>query len=463
MKLRRFLSVFLLFTLLTVLFPLTSAYAVEDPDIQAKAALLVDTATGAVLYQKNAHDHLPPASITKIMTVLLVLEDVERGHLKMDQSITASTAALAGLPSDGSNADPAIVAGETMTVEDLLYCTMVVSANEACNVLAEAVAGSVSDFVELMNQRAQQLGCVDTHFANTNGYTDPNHYTSAWDIYLITREAMKFDDFNYIASATWKNIAPTNMCDHQRQLHTTNSLLDGWRYSGYQYSAAQGIKTGTTEAAGHCLVADAAKNGRQLLSILLGAETGTDENGGQRIMSFTETVRLFEWGFENFSTRTVLTSDKMIAEIPVALSKETNYVVVHPAYDAAAVLPKDVNADLSGDSLDNDLTYTVDLPESVDAPITAGDALGSITVSYQGTDYVTVPLLAVSDVTASSFLVGKAALKDFFSRTVVKVGLVLLIALIVGVVLLLKVTRNRRRYGNQNRQYRRRNYRGRRF
>lgn len=463
MKLRRFLSVFLLLALLTVLFPLTSAYAAEDPDIQAAAALLVDTATDTVLYEKDAHQQLSPASITKIMTVLLVLEDIDRGHLKMDQSITASTSALAGLPSDGSNADPAIVAGETMTVEDLLYCTMVVSANEACNILAEAVAGSVSDFVELMNQRAQQLGCADTHFCNTNGYTDPNHYTTAWDIYLITREAMKFDDFNYIASATWKNIAPTNMCDRQRQLHTTNSLLDGWRYSGYQYGPAQGIKTGTTEAAGHCLVADAAKNGRQLLSVVMGAQTDTDDNGGQRIMSFTETVRLFEWGFENFSTRTVLTADKIIAEVPVELSKETNYVVVHPAYNADAVLPKDIDANLDGDVLDNDLTYTVDLPEFVNAPIVAGDALGTITVSYHGTTYVTVPLLAVSDVSASNFLVGKAALKDFFSRTIVKVGLVVLILLIASTVFLLKATRDRRRYGSQKRNYQHRSYRGRRF
>ena len=197
MKIRRFLSVFFVTCLLcTLLTP--QALALEDPDIRAKAAILVDADSGTVLYDKNIHQELPMASITKVMSALLVLEAVDRGQLRMDQGITATESAMKGMVEDGSTAD--IKVGETLTVEQLLYCMLVISANETCNILGEAVAGSVDAFVEQMNQRAQQLGCVNTHFADATGLSDLNHYSSAWDIYLITREAMKHDVFMTIVN-----------------------------------------------------------------------------------------------------------------------------------------------------------------------------------------------------------------------------------------------------------------------
>jgi len=457
MKLRRFLSVFLLLATLSWQFMIPTAYALEPIEVEAKAALLADLDTGAVLFTQNAHDELAPASLTKVMTALLVLEAINRGEMRMNQAITATTTALAGLPDDGSNADPAIVAGETMTVEDLLFCMMVVSANEACNILAEAVSGTVADFVEAMNARAKELGCKDTHFANANGLTSPSHYTSAYDIWLMTQEALKYEDFRFICSATWKNIQPTNKCDHVRALHTTNSLLDGWRYSGYQYSYATGIKTGTTEAAGHCLVGSASKGSRNLVSVILGAETKTSESGGSDIMSFTETVRLFEWGFENFTSKEVLSQDEMIQEVPVALSKETDYVVVHPSYTASTVLPNDVEPD--------QMTRTVTLYQDVfNAPILTGDKLGTITLSYNGTDYITVPLEAVSDVNADGFLTAKYNLQQFFSKTSVRICLVILILLVAAFTFWWRVFHRQRRYGKaRNKRYRQRRYHGRRF
>ena len=179
MKIRRFLSVFLLTCLLCALFT-PQALALEDPDIRAKAAILVDGETGTVLYDKNMHEELPMASITKVMSALLVLEAVDRGQLRMDQSVTATESSMKGMVEDGSTAD--IKVGETLTVEQLLYCMLVISANETCNILGEAVSGSVDAFVEKMNQRAQELGCQNTHFANTTGLTQSGHYSSAWDI-----------------------------------------------------------------------------------------------------------------------------------------------------------------------------------------------------------------------------------------------------------------------------------------
>ena len=456
MKLRRIVSLFLCLFLLCSQTLLTTAYGIEDIHIDAKAALLVDTESGAILYEQNAYDELPPASLTKVMTALLVLEAVQSGKLRLDQTVTASASALVGLPWDGSNADPAIVPGEQMTVEDLLYCMLVVSANETCNILGEAISGSVSAFVDAMNARARALGCKNTHFANTNGLPDSQHYTSAYDLWLITRAALQYDEFRYICSATWKNIAPTNKCDHVRALHTTNSLLDGWRYSGYQYANATGIKTGTTKAAGHCLLSSASKGSRELVSVILGAETAPDGKGGTDIMSFRETVRLFEWGFDNFTTKTVLSADELIQEVPVALSKETNYVVVHPSYTATAVLANDVEPE--------SMTRTVKLyADTVNAPVTAGDELGTITLSYNGVDYATVPLLAMNDVSASRFLTAKYNIEMFFARKLVRIVLVVLLLLVILFVLWRKFRRPRRRYGRGGRNApRRSSYHGRR-
>ena len=453
MKIRRFLSVFLLTCLLCALLT-PQALALEDPDIHAKAAILVDGETGTVLYDKNMHEELPMASITKVMSALLVLEAVDRGQLRMDQNVTATESSMKGMVEDGSTAD--IKVGETLTVEQLLYCMLVISANETCNILGEAVSGSVDAFVEKMNQRAQELGCQNTHFANTTGLTQSGHYSSAWDIYLITREAMKHDDFMTIVNTKAYTVPATNMTEKERELHSTNALISNWRMTGYLYSGAQGIKTGSTDAAGLCLVSSAVRGSRTLISVVLGCEEVKTETGGTRVESFSETARMFDWGFDNFSTRTVLEENELIREVPVALSNEVSTVAVHPAYTAEAVLPNDLELD----QLERVVTLNA---ESVDAPVAAGDALGSITIRYDGTDYVTVPLLAVADVSASRFLLAKHAIVQFFSRTPVKIAAIVLVVLVIAVLLWFRLYGRTRRYGRaSSKRYRQHTYRGRR-
>ncbi len=454
MKIRRFIAVFLsaltLCGLLTV-----PASALEDPDIRAKAALLVEAETGTILYDKNCHDELSIASTTKIMSALLVFEAIDRGELRLDQSITATASALRGLPEDGSTAD--IVEGETLTVEQLLYCMLVISANETCNILGEAVAGSVEGFVERMNQRAQELGCQNTHFANTTGLTQSGHYSSAYDLYLITRQAMQYDEFMTMVNTKSYEIPPTNKTEEERVLHSTNALISNWRLAGYLYSGAQGIKTGSTDAAGQCLVSSAVRGSRTLISVVLGAERVEKENGsGYIVESFTETARLFDWGFDNFSAQQVLDKNELVQEVQVSLSKEVGSVAVHPAEDASAMLPKDI--DISA------LTRTVTLDnDPALAPIAAGDRLGEITVSYNGTDYVTVPLLAVADVSASRFLLAGHTISEFFSQRSARIAVIALLVLVVALVLWFRIYGRNRRYGKGgNTQYRHRTYRGRR-
>ena len=455
MKATRFFSVFFLMALVVNLlaFPVSAAETSlpADPDIQAKAALLVDANTGNIVYAKNEHQELYPASLTKIMTALLVLEAVDSGKLSLDQQLTASDS-ITELDADGSSAG--IKVGEVMTVEQLLYCMLVVSANEACVILAEAVSGDVDTFVDAMNAKAQALGCENTHFVNPTGLHDSQHYTSAWDLYLITQEAMKHEDFMRICDTGDITLPATNLSE-ARSLHSTNYLISVWRSRGYYNTDAHGVKTGSTDAAGHCLVSSASKGSLSFISVMLGCEQLHLEGNEIRTMSFYETNRLFDWAFNNFAYQTVLTSDEILKEVAVSLSK-IDHVTVHPAEDVEVLLPKGLAAE--------DLERTITLKsDPVEAPISAGDVLGTVTISYDGTDYATVDLLALNDVEASRILTFWRDVKAFFSQTAVKVvGIILLAAVVALLVWKLVFGRRRYRYGRSVNFRSRRGYRGRR-
>ena len=460
MKTKRFFPVFLLVALVMSLWavPFASADGAEsapvlpeDPNILAKAALLVDYNTGEVIYAKNEHEELYPASLTKIMTALLTLEAIDAGKLTMDQPLTATATALEGLSSDGSSAG--IKVGETMPVRDLLYCMLVVSANEACDILAEAVSGSVQAFVTAMNEKAQALGCENTHFVNPNGLHDPQHYTSAWDMYLITRAAMEYPDFMTICNTASTTIPATNL-SKERTLYTTNNLLSNWRVIGYRDTRAQGIKTGSTDAAGHCLVSSAIQGSLHFVSVILGADR-VEENGRGNIRSFSETSRMFDYGFNNFTYKTVIDPNEPIQEVPVTLSK-LDHVTVHPAKELEILMPKGLS--------EADLQRTITLnQESVEAPVAAGDVLGSLVLSYDGKVYATVDLLAMDDVEADRLLTFWRDVKDFFAKTSVRVvGIILVVLLAAFLVWKLLLSRRRYRYGRSVGYSRGRNYRGRR-
>ena len=456
MKAKRFLSVFLLFVLLVSLTATPFAAAEEptlpeDPDIQAKAALLVDANTGAIVYAKNEHPELYPASLTKIMTALLVVEAIDKGQLSLDQEVTAPST-IESLDTDGSTAN--IKPGEIMTVEQLLYCMLVVSANEACVILAEAVSGSVDAFVDQMNEKAQALGCENTHFVNPTGLHDSQHYTSAWDLYLITKEALTHKDFVRISDTGDITLPATNLHE-ARALHSTNYLISVWRSRGYINKNAHGIKTGSTSEAGHCLVSSAAKGSLSFISVVLGCDRLTLEDGEIRTMSFYETNRLFQWGFDNFSYKTILTADEYPKEVAVSLSK-IDHVTVHPARDVEILMPNDLEPE--------DLERTITLnSDPVEAPITTGDKLGTIQLSYQGTVYATEDLLALNDVEASRLLTFWRDVKLFFAKPAVKIaGVVLAVLLVVVLLWKLIFGRRRYRYGRRVGFSRRESYRGRR-
>ncbi len=425
MKKIRFIAIFMIAVYILSLCCVCYGDEGSSITVDAKAALLIDADSGAVLLSQNADEQLYPASLTKVMTCLIALE---RGNLE-DEITVSENAVTEGLSIYGSSAD--LLAGEVLTLEQLLYCMMVASANEACNVVAEYISGSISDFVELMNRKAAELGCENTHFANPHGLHDDNHYTTANDLLKITQAAMEYETFNEICSTASKEIAPTNMYG-TRYLMTTNYLLSEQKQAGYYYEYARGIKTGHTTPAGLCLISTAEKDGITLISVVMGAEIVYNDDGTSTQMHFVETKRMFEWGFDNFQSTTVVAAADPVAQVPVVMSSEVDSVIVHADSDIVAVLPKTYDKD----KLETSITIYYDEGEEGNgqeliAPIQQDEVVGEMTVSYDGNELGTVKLLSLTAVERSEIMYGYDLFKSFFTQGWVKLVLVGVVALLL--------------------------------
>ena len=369
MKKIRLLSFFLTLCLLFVLLA-PGASALEGPALRsAQAVVLVDMDSGRVLYELNKDEQRSPASLTKIMTVLLAVEALEKGEVSLDERVTAQEDCLAGLDSSSSTSN--IQPGEIISYQDLLYCALVHSANEACNVLAHRVSGSVPAFVELMNRRAAELGCTNTHFADPNGLSNENHYTTAYEMFLITREALQHPLFAEICNTKGYDMAATNLSP-ARSFYNSNALItaDSEYGSGYVYPYAAGVKTGFTQQAGYCLVSTAEKDGVRLLAVVMGCD-GWLNAGIEDYENFIDSVRLYNWAFDNFSYREAVSAISTVTRVPVEHAVESDpYVSLRPQSDVTLLLPRDLNLE------------TVELVPQVYedrlvAPIEAGTVLGT--------------------------------------------------------------------------------------
>lgn len=424
-----FLTVIVLFSCL-----LPSAAALQDPAPQCEAAFLADPDSGFVLYEKNADEKRYPASTTKIMTALLTLEHVD----DLDKLVEVTEEDFEGVEADSSKAGFKV--GEQVPVIDLLYGLLLPSGNEAANTLARYVGGSVENFVQMMNKRAQELGCKNTHFVNPNGLHDDNHYTTARDLYKIAQQAMKDETFQLIANTAQKTLSSTNMTSERGgkplKVFTTNMLIYSRNQPAYYYAYAKGIKTGHTSQAGYCLVAAAEKKGGKLISVMLGCEK---PQGAAQPVTFAETKRLFDWGYQNFVSMKLIEkgNEKQNKQIQVRLSTETDQLVLVTESDLSGTVPKDI------DLADLELNY--DIPESVDAPVKAGDKLGTLNVQYNGVDYGTVNMIALSDVSRSEVLYYADKIEHFFQSPLFRFLVLLIIVLFLLYFFLLFYRARRRR------------------
>ena len=411
--------------------------------VAAKAALLVDLNTGRAVYEQNADERIYPASLTKIMTCLLALEN---GNLS--DVVTVSASALDDLDVDSSVAGLQI--GEQMTLENLLYCMMVVSGNDACNVIAEHIAGSVTDFVRMMNQRAYELGCLNTHFNNPHGLHDESHYTTARDLSIITQAALKSENFRQIVDTYEYQLPDDNMRQNIPKLKTTNMLIYRSMSNSLYYSRAHGIKTGYTSQAGRCVISEATGDGLDLLGIVCGAATTILDSGDLLMENFTECARLFDYGFDNYSYLPIMSPLYPVDQVKINNSAGAEAVAVAPQDEIKVLLPNDYDPD----QLATDIQLNSD---SVDAPVREGDVLGSATVSYAGEILGQTKLLAITDVARSEFSSAAAGTGAYIQKNWWK-WVVIAIFAAIGVILVLIVLYQlrRRRYRRMRVEQRRR-------
>lgn len=430
MKKPKILSILLVLCILVAAVPTVAAEeAIFETNV--KSAILMEQTSGQILYSLNPAERNYPASLTKIMTCLLALEN---GNL--EDTVTVSATALENLHEAGSTAG--LLAGEELSMLNLLYCVMISSANEACNVVAEHIAGSTEAFVEMMNARAQELGCQDTHFANTHGLHDEEHYSTAQDLLLITQEALKHETFRTITNTAYYLLPATNLSE-ERHLYTTNKLITEGASNKFYYPKASGIKTGFTTPAGRCLISSASNENLQLLAIIMGAETIHDEETGTYIQrNFPECINLFEYGFANFKVETILTKLYPVSEIPVNLSASSDTVALAPVQEIKSLVPMDFDP--------NDLVLEVTLySESVDAPVEAGTPLGSVTVSLDGRELGSVELGAITDISRSEITYQTQEVKNYVKTSWWKWLLGLLVAAVVVLIVLILVLQYRRK------------------
>lgn len=442
MKNFRFLSLILLICILISATVPTNAMALEDPAIGADAVVLMDPSSGQIFFSNNENEKVYPASLTKIMTVLLAIEAIENGEVSAYDEVTASENISYDLIPDGSSAN--ITAGETMTLENLLYCAIVSSANEACNVIAEYIGGTVSAFIGMMNDRANELGCTGTHFNNTHGLPDENHYTTAWDFTLIAKEAVNNSLFMQICDTVTIEIPATNSSE-ARILSNTNGLINENSniYPGYYYEYAAGVKTGYTSSAGYCLISTASKDGINLMAVVMGGKAADRGDGTMEYGNFTDTIALYEWVFNNFSFQEMLKSTELVKELDISMASDTDTVSVRPQSSINALLPNDTELGSFGRKI---VIYSEQSGEELKAPIDAGTILGEITVSKDGVVYGTVPLVANSSVELSRLQFMKSEIAKTWDNSIVKIVfwlIIILAAAYIALVVRYRILRRR--------------------
>lgn len=344
------------------------------PTLEADACILIDAKSGEVLFERNAdRPRLYPASTTKIMTALLA---IEKGN--MDQIMVASEAAVNDIGKDGMNIG--IMAGEELRLEKLLEALLIRSANETANIIAENLSSTRQEFVDLMNERARELGATGTHFVNPCGAHDSEHYTTAADLAKISRHAMTLPKFREMVAKTSFLMEPTNKHDSWPVLATTNNLLK--KYNKSELYTVNGIKTGYTVPSGHCLISSAVNaDGMELITVVLGVR-----NEGSKDNVIKLTKQLFEYGFTRFSRVTLQMGNETVDQIPVEDAEDKNPLAVVTKGTLEYVLPTDPTQ--------WNVVKKLHLRSPIQAPVNQGDLLGYLEYERNGSSIGRVDVVA---------------------------------------------------------------------
>lgn len=347
---KKILSLVLAFVFLLPL-NIVSVSALSDDEVTAPSAVLIEPETMKVLYEKNGHEQRACASVTKVMTLILVMEAIDSGKLNWDQMITASAHAASM-----GGSDIWLEEGEQMSVTDMVKATVVASANDAAVALAEAVSGTEDEFVRQMNEKAKALGMENTVFKNCNGLDEEGHLTTAYDVALMSCELIKHEEI-FEFTSIWMD----ELRGGKTQIVNTNKLLKS-------YNGITGLKTGTTSQAGSCISATAERDGLSLVAVVLGSETGTDR--------FKAAATLLDYGFANYKKTNLILPEDAPMEIKVKNGMENS---VQLKYE----IPKDIITE----SAKSQLEAKIELPEEIEAPITENQQLGTVSF-YSGEEKI---------------------------------------------------------------------------
>lgn len=415
MKQKKYLLYILtFFMIINLILPTCFSFASsKEPVVNAPVALLMDSETGKILYEKNANNRVYPASTTKIMTAILALE-----NRTLTDKATVSSNAVSSVPSGYSHAN--LQVDEILTMEQLLYALLLPSANDAAIVIAEDIAGSTENFANMMNEKAKELGCKDTNFVNPNGVHDENHYSTAYDLALMGQYAMKNETFRKMVSTVRYTLPVTNKYDKEDRIFvTTNRLVNS--KSGQYYEYATGIKTGYTDPAKNCVVASAKKNDMELICVIMGAEGDLNTD----INKFGDCISLFDYGFEEYKYETLCHAGDVFNVItPKNASKDTNSLSV--------LFENDINALMKQEDTIENIPFDVNYNKNLKAPITQGDVIGNITYNIDGINYTT------------NLVAGQDILADSIFNTIFKI--LILIAVLYFLKLVFRKKKKKKRY-----------------
>lgn len=418
-------KIFYLLLFFIILIP-TQLFALS---VNCEKAILIDADTGRVLYEKDAYSKAFPASTTKIMTAILTLENT-----KLTEYVQANYSAIMSVPVGGSHT--AIQVGEKLTVEELLKSLMIASGNDAANVLAEHIGGSIESFATMMNTRAKELGCKNTNFVNANGLHDENHYSTAYDLSILYRHAWdSFPEFRKIVSTIQFRLPITEKYKNDDRVYVNSNRLlipsADSHNKKYYYEYTTGGKTGYTKEAKNCLVASASKNGFNLIAVVLGGTQ--DENGNS--YRFMDTKELFEYGFTNLSRETIAEKDAVIDTIKIENAPEQGNLL-------NILLADSLTLTIDLVDVTTEFTPVIELNELIEAPITKGDVLGTATYTIYGKDHV-IDLVAGNSIEKKTFNIW-GAIANFF-----KWVFIVICALIIAVLIVrfynISIKRKRRR------------------
>ena len=443
---KRFFSILLALALLiAAALPAFTAQAAlfEKPDITLSSshALVINLNTGVEVFGKGADETVFPASITKILTAVLVIEACP----DLEEKIEVTKSAMNRVDLYSSQAG--LLVGEHISIRDLLGLLMVKSACDAASVLAEHVAGSEEAFAELMNEKAAELGCVGTHFVNSSGTHDVNHYTTPHDMALITQYALKNPAFIEFFSMKQVQTSETEL-SKKRFFSTTNYLIDANRGGKYYYKFATGGKTGTTTPAGRCLVSTAQKGEAEYLCLVFGAEGDSSKNVNK---AFDDTIALFKWCFDNLSVVKIAANDGAQFETKLRYAWNHDYVTLTVSQDVYAVMPNGADATVNRDDAEGTATgllVSADIPDHLDAPVAQGDTAGTATYFFRDEDgsvttLATAPIIVYESVDRNFFSYIFTKIGSFFSSTPVLIIFIVLLTALIGYVVYRLIRRSR--------------------